>query len=127
MEISARHQKKHHYDVICYHSVSKVVYFVEHDIGYQPSMFQRSTMSGSNFMEGGGTPQYYNEIKSPVLIGLRFYQRGWNPPPPVLQRDKKPSAYRVKIVPKLFLCAYIKSCFCPVFTCLKSVKKIVYG
>ena len=61
-------------------------------------MFQCSTMSGSNFMEGGG-------------------------PPPVLQRDKKPSAYRVKIVPKLFLCAYIKSCFCPVFRCLKSVIK----
>ena len=75
-------------------------------------------------MEGGGTPQYYNEIKSPVLIGLRFYRKGCNPPPPpVLQGDKKPSAYRVKIVPKLFLCAYIKSCFCPVFTCLKSVKK----
>ena len=92
--------KKHHYDVICYHSVSKVVYFVEHDIGSQPSMFQCSTVSGSNFMEGGGTPppQYYNEIK-------------------------KPSAYRVEIVPKLFLCAYIKSCFCPVFTCLKSFKK----
>ena len=64
--------KKHHYDVICYHSVSKVVYFVEHDIGYQPSMFQCSTMSGSNFMEGVEPPaQYYNEIKSPVLIGLR--------------------------------------------------------
>ena len=92
--------KKHHYDVICNHSVSKVVYFVEHDIGYLPSMFQCSTMSGSNFMEGGGTP-----------------------PPQVLQRDKKPSAYRVKIVPKLFLCAYIKSCFRPIFTCLKSVKK----
>ena len=86
MEISARHQKKHHYDVICYHSVSKVVYFVEHDIGYHD-------------------------------------QRGGTPPPPVLQRDKKPNAYRVKIVSKLFLCAYIKSCFCPVFTCLKSVKK----
>ena len=56
MEISARHQKKHHYDVICYHSVSKVVYFVEHDIGYQ---------------QGGTPPQYYNEIKSPVLIELR--------------------------------------------------------
>ena len=42
-----------------------LVYFVEHDIGSQPSMFQCSTMSGSNFMEGGGTP------------------------PPVLQRDKK--------------------------------------
>ena len=48
------------------------------------------------------------------------------PPPPVLQQDKKPSAYRVKIVPKLFLCAYIKSCFCPVFTCLKSVKNSVW-
>ena len=49
-------------------------------------------------MEGVETPKYYNEIK-------------------------KPSADRVKIVPKLVLCAYIKSCFCPVFTCLKSVKK----
>ena len=54
-------------------------------------------------MEGGWKPlQCYNEIK-------------------------KPSADRVKIVPKLFLCAYIKLCFCPVFTCLKSVKKIVHG
>ena len=45
--------------------------FIEHDIGYQPSKFQCSRMSGSNLMEGGGTP--------------------------VLQRDKKPSAYMVNI------------------------------
>ena len=46
--------------------VSKLAYFVEHNIGYQPSKFQCSTMSGSNFMDGGGKD-----------------------PPPVLQRDKK--------------------------------------
>ena len=45
----------------------------------QPSIFQCSTMSGSNFMERGGLP-------------------------PLLQQDKKPSAHRVKIVPKHFLC-----------------------
>ena len=45
-----------HYDVISYHCVSKLAYFVEHDIGYQQSKFQCSRMSGSNFMEGGGTP-----------------------------------------------------------------------
>ena len=57
MEVSIRHPK-HHYDVISYHFVSKLAYFVEHDkhdIGYQLSKFQCSRMSGSNFMEGGGT------------------------------------------------------------------------
>ena len=57
--------------------VSKLAYFVKHDIGYQPSKFQCSRMSGSNFMEGDGTPQCYNEIK-------------------------KPSAYRVKTIFRLF-------------------------
>ena len=42
-------------------------------MGYHPSKFQCSTMSGSHFMDGGG----------------------WKDPP-VLQRDKKPGAYRVK-------------------------------
>ena len=55
MEISVQHQK-HHYDIISYHSVSKIAYFTEHDIGYQPSKFQYSRMSGLNFMEGGGPP-----------------------------------------------------------------------
>ena len=44
------------YDAISYHSVSKIAYFIEHDIGYQPFKFQYSRMSGSNFMEGGGIP-----------------------------------------------------------------------
>ena len=55
MDVSVR-PPKHHYDVISYHFVSKLAYFVEHDIGYQSSKFQCSSMSGSNFMEGGGTP-----------------------------------------------------------------------
>ena len=55
MEVSVRPQTDH-YDVISYHCVSKLAYFVEHDISYQPSKFQCSRMSGSNFMEGGGTP-----------------------------------------------------------------------
>ena len=113
--------KEHHYDVICYHSVSKVAYFVEHHIGYQPSMFQCSTMSGSNFMEGSGTPPVLQRDKKPSAYRVKILSKGVEPP--VLQGDKKPIAYRVKIVPKLFLCAYIKSCFCPVFACLKSVKK----
>ena len=66
MEVSVR-PRKHHYDIISYYRVFKLAYFVEHDTGYQPSKFQCSRMSGSNFMEGGGTP------------------------PPVLQRDKKPA------------------------------------
>ena len=71
MEVSVR-PPKHHYNVISYDYVSKLAYFVEHGIGYQPSRFQCSRMSGSNFMEGGveKTPQCYNEIRSPVLIGL---------------------------------------------------------
>ena len=44
--------------------VSKLRYSVDHGIGYQPSKFQCSRMSGSNFMDGGGKD------------------------PPVLQRDK---------------------------------------
>ena len=63
MEVSVR-PPKHHYDVISYHCVSKLAYFVENDIGYQPSKFQCFRMSGSNFMDGGVIP-------------------------PVLQRDKK--------------------------------------
>ena len=55
MEVRVRHPK-HHYDVISYHCVSKLAYFVEHDIDYQPSKFQCFRMSGSNFMEGGGSP-----------------------------------------------------------------------
>ena len=54
---------KHNYDVISYHCVSKLAYFVEHDIGYQPSKFQCSRMSGSNFMEGGGNPQVFQRDK----------------------------------------------------------------
>ena len=55
MEFSVRH-KKHNYDIISYYWVSIKVYFVEHDIGYQPSKFQCSRISGLNFMEGGGPP-----------------------------------------------------------------------
>ena len=50
MEVSVR-PPKHHYDVTSDHCVSKLAYFVEYDIGYQPSKFQCSRMSGSNFME----------------------------------------------------------------------------
>ena len=32
--------------------ISKLVYLVDHDIGYRPSKFQCSRMSGSNFMDG---------------------------------------------------------------------------
>ena len=41
MEASVRHQKApiwRHYDVISYYWVSKLAYFVEHDIGYRPSL-----------------------------------------------------------------------------------------
>ena len=66
MEVSVRHQKtplwRHFLS-----RVSKLAYFVEHDIGYQSSKFQCSRMYGSNFMEGGWNPP---------------------PPPPVLQGDK---------------------------------------
>ena len=65
MEISVRPQK-HYYDVISYHCVSKLAYFVEHGIGYEPSKFHSSRVFGSSFMEGGGKdPQYYNKIKKP--------------------------------------------------------------
>ena len=53
MEVSVRPPKLH-YDVISYHCVSKLAYFVEHAIGYDPAKIQCSRMSGSNFMEGGG-------------------------------------------------------------------------
>ena len=72
MEVSVRHPK-HYYDLISYHYVSKLAYFVEYDIGYQSSKFQCSRMYGSNFVEGGGNPspaQCFNEIKSPMLMGL---------------------------------------------------------
>ena len=55
MKVNVR-PPKHHYDVISYHCVSKLTYVVEHDIGYQPSKFQCSRMSGSSFMEEGGNP-----------------------------------------------------------------------
>ena len=62
----------HHYDVNSYHCVSKLAYFVEHDIGYQPLKFECSRMSGSNFMEGGGTPpQCYNEMKKPSAYRVK--------------------------------------------------------
>ena len=35
MEVSVR-PPKHYYDIIFYHCVSKLAYFVEHDFGYQP-------------------------------------------------------------------------------------------
>ena len=66
MEVSVRPSKSllwRHYHVISYHWASKLAYFLEHDIGYQPSKYQCSKMSGSNFIEGVD--------------------------PPVLQRDKK--------------------------------------
>ena len=40
------------YDVICNHCVSKLAYFIEHDIGYKSSKFQ---CSGSNFLDGVGS------------------------------------------------------------------------
>ena len=52
----------------------KLAYFVEHDIGYQPSKFQCSGMSGSNFMEGSGNlPPCCNEIKN--LSACRVKER----------------------------------------------------
>ena len=68
MEVSVRHQK-HHYDVISYHWVSKLAYFVEDDIGYQPSKFQCSKVSGSSFTEGGGKHPPPSATTT-VLIGL---------------------------------------------------------
>ena len=49
--------------------VSKLAYFLENNTSYQPSKFQCSRLSGSNFTE-----------------------EGWKHLSPVLQRDKKPSA-----------------------------------
>ena len=68
MEVNVRPPKtllRRHLDVISYHCVPKLTYFLEHDTDYQPSKFQCSRTSGSNFMEGeGGKPplQCYNEI-----------------------------------------------------------------
>ena len=70
MEVNVR-PPKHHYDLIYYHCVSKLAYFVEHDIGYQPSRFQCSRMPGSNFMERGGSPSDTTRLKSPVFVGLK--------------------------------------------------------
>ena len=76
MEVSVR-PPKHPYDVMFYHSVSELAYFVEPDISYQPSKFQCSRMSGSNFMEGGveTSPQCYNEIRKPSAYRVKenFY------------------------------------------------------
>ena len=61
-------------DVICYCWAFKLAYFVEHDISYQPSKFQLSRMSGSNFAEGGGQhppPSAVPGAKSQVLLGLK--------------------------------------------------------
>ena len=44
----------YHYDIISYHCVFKLAYFLEHNIGYQPSKFQCSRMSGSNYMDADG-------------------------------------------------------------------------
>ena len=63
IEVNVR-PPKHSYDAISYHGVSKLAYFVEHDIGYKPFKFQCSRMSGSSFMEGvEPSPQCYNETK----------------------------------------------------------------
>ena len=53
--------------------VFQISIFVEHQIGYQPSKFQCSRMSGSNFMDRRCGP-------------------------PVLHKINKPSVYRVNIV-----------------------------
>ena len=57
MEVIVR-SPKHNYDVIMTSFLIIVLpnlhIFVEHGIGYQPSEFQCSRMSGSNFMERGG-------------------------------------------------------------------------
>ena len=83
MKVSVR-PPKHHYDVISSHCVFKLAYFIEHDIGYQPSKFQCSRMSGSNFMDGGvenPSPQCYNEIKKPSAYRVKMYlERSLNDP-----------------------------------------------
>ena len=68
MEVSVN-PPKHHYDVIPYHCVSKLAYIVEHDIGFEPSKFQCSRMSGSNFMEGGGASAVV-VVAVDVILGL---------------------------------------------------------
>ena len=71
MEVSVR-PPKHHYDVISFDCVSKLAYFVEHDIGYQPTNFQCSGMSRSNFMEGGNPSSHcYKEIKKSSAITVK--------------------------------------------------------
>ena len=62
MEVSVR-PPKHHY--VSNHCVSKLTYyyFMEHDIGYQPSKFQCFRKSGSNFMDGGGNPRVLRQDK----------------------------------------------------------------
>ena len=72
MEVSVIHQKtplSRHYDVNFYHWVSKLEYFVQNDIGYQPSMFQFSRMFGSNFMEGVFFGGVKNTPNSSALTG----------------------------------------------------------
>ena len=53
-----------HYEVISNHCVSKLSYFIEHDISYQPSIFQCSRMSASNFMD---------RIKKPSAYRVKIY------------------------------------------------------
>ena len=62
--------------------------FVKLNIGYHLSKFQISWLSGSNFMEVSVWPQK-------TALWRHYFVEGVDPPP-VLQRDKKPSAYRVK-------------------------------
>ena len=52
MEVSVRHQKNTIMTSFFITEFPSLAYFVEHDIGYQPSRFLCSRMSGSNFMEG---------------------------------------------------------------------------
>ena len=84
MEVSVRPPKTplcRHYDVISYHCVSKLAYFVDHGIGYQPSKFQCSRISGSNFMKGGwkrSPCQCYNEIKKPSAYRVKGKKGGNN-------------------------------------------------
>ena len=75
MEVSVRHPR-HHYDVISYHCASKLTYFVEHDIGYHPSKFQCSRMSGLKFNGRGmetSPPKCFNEIKKPSANRVKGY------------------------------------------------------
>ena len=61
-----------------YHLVCKLAYFVEHNIGFQPSKCQCFRLSLPNLTEWGG--------KHPSLV---------------LQQDEKPSGYRVKTLQRL--------------------------